>query len=217
MSSQDPHFENDLGKDVSQQDLKYFEDLYCSQINIPPKNNNKQEMICPVGCVGAGKSTVMKPLSERLGFVRISTDEIRLLLSKYGYNHIQTKQIAFSLIVKFIQQGYSIIIDADCISFKKELEKLGYDMNIHILWVHINPTEEFILDKLRGINYTWGLFKDTDDAITNYYRRKPLHENVINRFNFIYTFDTSSPDLNNQINLFINRLNKKILLNRSIF
>ncbi|MDE1944098.1 MAG: hypothetical protein KGH97_01205 [Patescibacteria group bacterium] len=47
----------------------------------------RQVFLAPVGRVGAGKTTVVKPLAERLGLVRISSDEIRKLLKERGLGY----------------------------------------------------------------------------------------------------------------------------------
>ncbi len=64
------------------------------------------------------------------------------------------------------------------------------------IWIHINPPEEFILNKLRTYNHTW-LFKDADEAIDNYMRRKHLHEHL--PMAFLHTFDTSREGLGEEI------------------
>lgn len=59
-------------------------DEYEAELDIPIQPKRKQFILCPVGIVGAGKTTVMKPLSERLSLVRISGDEIRKILKEHG-------------------------------------------------------------------------------------------------------------------------------------
>ena len=71
----------------------------------------------------------------------------------------------------------------------------------------INPPEEFILNKLRNHKPTW-LFKNADEAIKNYEARKPLHQNL--DFDFAYTFDTSKPDLDEQIEEATKIINSRI-------
>jgi hypothetical protein len=66
-----------------------------------------------------------------------------------------------------------------------------------VVWIHINPPENFILNKLNNYNHTW-LFKDADEAVATYYRRKPLHQDL--KLEFAYVFDTSKPDIQSQIN-----------------
>ena len=73
--------------------------------------------------------------------------------------------------------------------------------------MHVNPSEEFILNKLRTYNHTW-LFKDADEAIANYYWRKLLHEHL--SMPFVYTFDTSRDDLPHQIEEAIEKIERAL-------
>ena len=53
---------------------------YEASLKIPRNKPKKQFFVLPVGLVGAGKTTVMKPLAEKLSLLRISGDEIRKIL-----------------------------------------------------------------------------------------------------------------------------------------
>jgi predicted kinase len=89
-------------------------------------------------------------------------------------------------------------MDADCVRQEKtkKIEELAAKLKIPIIWIHINPPEEFILNKLKNFQHTW-LFKDAEDAIRNYEVRKQLHKNL--HSDFAYTFDPSRSDLTDQI------------------
>ena len=52
------------------------------------KKANQELILCPVGLVGAGKTTVLKPISKILNLVRVSSDEIRGILKQEGYNFL---------------------------------------------------------------------------------------------------------------------------------
>ena len=155
-------------------------------------------MLCPVGLIGSGKTTVLKPLAKKLGLVRISTDEIRKMLKERGFSYDGDENIAFAVGKHFIGKGYGIAIDADCVrlSKKKKIERFAKKLSMPIIWIHINPPEKFILNKLKNYPHTW-LFKDARQAIANYKARKPLHKNL--NFDFAYMFDTSRPNLKQQI------------------
>lgn len=183
--------------DISEQQFQTFVEEYRRTIVIPhPKG--KQFLLCPVGLVGSGKTTVIKPLSEKLGLVRVSTDEIRKALKENGFNYKKTEDIAFAAADFFIDKGYGVVVDADCVRLEKreQIEERAASLQIPIIWIRINPPEEFILNKLRNYKHTW-LFKDAEDAIRNYKARKPLHKKL--QFDFTYTFDTARPDPGNQI------------------
>ena len=66
-----------------------------------------------------------------------------------------------------------------------------------MFWIHINPPEEFIINKLKNYKHTW-LFKNAEQAIENHKTSKDKHHKIIN-FPFIYTFDASRDDLDEQI------------------
>ncbi len=189
-----PEWESADGLVMDDVAFKQIKDAYISQLVIPNQKPDRQFFLCPIGLVGAGKSTVIKPLAERFQLVRISTDEIRKLLKERGYNAVKTADLAFSIISDFAHKGYSIAIDADCAG-KNVSESIMRSVNAigaKVAWIHIDPPEDFILQKLINFKHTW-LFKNADDAIENYYRRKPLHENL--DYPFLYIFDTSRSDL----------------------
>lgn len=171
---------------------------YEKTLTLPDVIRKPQLLVCPVGLVGAGKSTVIKPLSEKLGLVRISTDEIRHLLQDRGFTFALVEQIGLFLLKKNLLFGYSVALDADCAGSAHRfiLQVPEKFPKVKVVWLHVNPPEEFILNKLKKFKHTW-LFKDAEEAIANYYRRKPLHEHL--DMPFLYTFDTSRPDLGRQI------------------
>lgn len=108
-------------------------------------------------------------------------------------------ELAFQLIHKYTdQEGYSIAIDANCADPKilNRISSLAHKLRAKIIWIHINPPENFILNKLRTHKHSW-LFKDENQAVENFFARKALHK--IPKVNFAYTFDTSRADLDTQI------------------
>jgi shikimate kinase len=144
--------------DISDKDIRRIISLYESTLEIPENKPKNQFILCPIGIVGAGKTTVIKPLSKKLSLLRISSDEIREILKKNGFDYSRTKEIAYAIIKKYIKQGFSIAIDGDCVSEDnqnriKELEK-EYS-SIKVFWIHINPPEEFIINKLKKIKHSW--------------------------------------------------------------
>lgn len=194
-----PEQESTEGMDVDVVAFARILDLYKKQITFPDQKPERKFFLCPIGLVGAGKTTVIKPLAERLHLLRISTDEIRKLLKEEGYNRVRTAELAFRLTREFAQDGYSIAVDGDCAgnnvtdAIKQSAKALGAEL----FWIHINPPEHFIINKLTHFKHTW-LFKDSADALASYDRRKPLHEKL--DYPFIYTFDTSRENLSQQIN-----------------
>jgi shikimate kinase len=183
---------------ASQETLRTIAAEYEKTLDIPDEKPMHPFLLCPVGIVGAGKTTVVKPLSKRLGLVRISRDEIRGMLKAAGLGYERLDDLSFPLVRKYASLGYSVAIDSDCASEKtqKLVAEVAAHDNLRSVWIHINPPEEFILAKLRNFKHTW-LFKDADEAIANYTARKPLHEHL--DMPFVYTFDTSKENLPEQL------------------
>lgn len=173
---------------------------YEDSLTIPPQPVRKQFILCPVGIVGAGKTTVLKPMSEKLSLVRISGDEIRKSLKEHGLGYDALVPIGSELSKKYLAQGYSLALDSDAASPRSKaiIQKAEQEFGVIPIWIHINPPEEFILNKLRTHEQPTWLFESADQAVQNYMDRKYLHEDLAG-YNFVYEFDTSKNDLDKQI------------------
>lgn len=189
--------------------------LYESSLEIPTEKPKNQFLLCPVGLVGSGKTTVIKPLCARLSLLRLSTDEVRKII--YNLSATVTleefSKIMTTLFKKYLSQGYSIAIDADCASAITQnlIQERQRDYNLKVVWIHVAPGEDFIINKLRNYslthNETW-LFKNADEAVKNYMARKDLHKNLT--MPFVYTFDTSLATLGNQIDEAVDVIKKEV-------
>ena len=194
------------GKTPSDQELQEVLEATERSLVIPKSRRRTQLLLCPVGLVGAGKTPIVKQLSTRLGLVRISNDEIRERFMQKNLNYSRTRETAQPLIQKYLSEGYSVAIDADCAGSAKELiDRLASNPQINPVWIHINPPEEFILHKLRTVKYTglW-IMRNSEIALDNYFRRKPLHEHL--DLPFLYTFDPSKENLAEQIEEAVRRI-----------
>lgn len=172
---------------------------YEKNLIVPSQPSRKLFILCPVGLVGAGKTTVVKPLAEKLSLVRLSGDEIRKVLKDHDLAYDAVVPIGMALSKKYLSQGYSLALDSDAISprSKDVIETAEHEFGAIPLWIHVNPPESFILNKLRTHEHTW-LFRDARHAIENYMKCKPLHEHL-EGIPFLYTFDTSRENLDVQI------------------
>lgn len=185
---------------------------YEQQIKRPKEKPARQFLLCPVGLVAAGKTTVIKPLAKKLNLVRISSDGIRKILKNNNYNFDRVHGIVFTICEKYLNQGFSIAIDADCVDAKKvkKIENIAGKFQAKIFWIHINPPEKFIIEKIKRHKPTW-LFPNKNIALRCYKIRKRLHQRL--NFDFIYSFDTSKNNINKQIkeaSLLIQKKLKKI-------
>src|SRR5437016_4764206 len=98
-----------------QKNLGDIEKEFRSAIFVPAESNRSSQIFfCPVGLVGAGKTTVTKPIAQQLHLVRLSGDELRKLLKENGYTYEPLKEILFRVGNQFIEKGYSVAFDMDC-------------------------------------------------------------------------------------------------------
>ena len=132
-------------KNMEKFDSKLLESIreeYEKSLEILPTKRPNQYILCPIGLIGSGKTTVMKLLAKKLGLVRISADEIRLIMEREGYSVEGNpgRDLAMKVIDKYVRVGHSIAIDSDCASKIKELKKKADELNIKLIWLHIKPT-----------------------------------------------------------------------------
>lgn len=167
---------------------------------IPDVKPQTQYILCPVGLIGSGKTTVLKLLSKELWLVRLSSDDVGQAL--HDENLIPASndmaEIMEGLFENYLSKGYSIAADMDCASASSQefLVELKLKHNLPLIWIHINPPEDFILEIGLNNKPSW-MFESKDAAVESYKKRKNLHKD----FNapFVYIFDTSLPNLPAQV------------------
>src|SRR3989338_1698896 len=86
---------------------------YEKTLVVPEVKPSPQWMLMPVGLIGSGKTTVVKPLAKHFGLIRVSTDEIREQLKQRGYTYKGAREIAHELTKKYLRLGYSIAVDGN--------------------------------------------------------------------------------------------------------
>src|SRR5262245_50203908 len=67
-------------RDLSDGDFSRLVEEVKDSLVLPKESPINQFFLCPIGLVGAGKTTVLTPLAKELSLVSISGDEIRKLL-----------------------------------------------------------------------------------------------------------------------------------------
>jgi predicted kinase len=171
-----------------------------ASLEMPSHTPSRQFFFCPVGLVGAGKTTVTKPLSRRLGLLRFSSDELRKLLKENGHTYDRVKEIGLKLVDEYARKGFSISFDMDCGNpeVKKFVEVLADELHVSVIWVHIDTPEEYIFDKFRKHPPSW-LADNPQTMIDNYRAQKERRLQEDTQFDYFYTFDTSRPDIEAQI------------------
>lgn len=180
--------------------LEEVEKDYEQTLTIPDHTQSPQWMLMPVGLIGSGKTTVVKPLAEHFGLIRISTDEIRERLKRRGYTYEGAREISNALAQKYLGLGYSLAIDANTGStfgLQHNEENKEAFPHVRYVYIHINPPEEFIVDKLRTREHSW-LFRDSNHALESFFENKKNF--TLPDLPFVYTFDPSRDDLSDQLN-----------------
>ncbi len=192
---------------VNKKTLGEIEIDYISSLKIPENKPAKQIFFCPVGLVGAGKTTITKPIAERMGLLRLSSDELRKILKENGHDYSPVKDMGFKIAKDFAHKGFSIAFDLDCsnIDSKNFIEDLAADLKAEIIWVHIKTPESHIFEKFRKHPPTW-LADNPQMMIDNYNSQKEKRARENTHFDFFMTFDTSKDDVSGQIEEGIKRI-----------
>lgn len=201
---------SDCHSDMDLDDISYesIKGKYEKMLETPANKPSVQYLLCPVGLIGTGKSTVIGLLSKRLNLLRVSSDEIRELLYNSGYNMKRLTELVTAVIDNCLSRGYSVAIDSDCVNATNICASHEKKYHLKLVWVHVNPPEEFIINNLHNYKRTW-LFKDSDAAVKSYRYRKKLHSNL-DKFDFVYTFDPSAGNLEEQLSEATKKIYSKI-------
>src|SRR3989338_565783 len=183
-------------------------------LEFPSEKHVPQFFLCPVGRIGAGKSTVVRALMKHFPLLRIANDDVRKILYGYGYNYKRTRDITWPVLERFAREGYSIAVDSNCASdaareIQPQFDGLVRELRAKVIYIYINPPDEYIINKLRNYPHVW-LFKDGEHAVARYIACKP--EKPIDDISFIYTFDPSRNDLEKQIKEAAGIIEKKLTI-----
>lgn len=197
----------------SKKSLQEIERDYRTSIEVPEQPREQQIFFCPVGLVGAGKTTVTKPVAERLGLVRVSSDEIREQLKLNGHDYSTVKEIGMRIVQDFAVAGHSIAFDMDCgnpevKNFAEQLAAMHPGSRVY--FAHIEAPEAFIFEKFRRHAPSW-LADNPQTMIDNYFAQKARRAVENTQFDFSFTFDTSRPDLAEQISEFCSQIEQEEL------
>lgn len=181
---------------LTEAEFASLQQQYEAQLSKPKKKPRQPYLVCPVGIVGAGKTTVMRPLAEKMALVRVSSDDIRKLLKDNGHSYEPVHDITYAIVTKLLTEGFAVALDADCLSRVENIEKLATEYTIPVMWLHVKPPEDYILHKLRNLEPNW--LGTPLEMVANYYQQKPLHQQEF-KLDFAYTFDPSQEDIAQQI------------------
>lgn len=113
----------------------------------------KPIVYCPVGLVGAGKTSTIISLLEDEHYFIISGDRIRTTIYDKDYNFMNVvDQVIEELADKAVKQRVDILLDFNAGSRQTLVDKLrqqGYG----IVVFHIQPSENYILQKLNNLSW----------------------------------------------------------------
>src|SRR5690606_38850424 len=94
--------------------INEFAELYYARLTVPKENLYKPFLICPVGKIAAGKTTMMKILATELGIPRVSSDEIRILLRiENDFISNEYKKILPIVVERLLNRKQALILDCD--------------------------------------------------------------------------------------------------------
>lgn len=155
------------------------------------------------GCIGSGKSTVLRELSQRLGLYRIESDQIRLLMDREDVDSATREQLLFDIINETAEliftKGHSIAFDMNggSESAKAAVKEREQQYGVKSVWLDFDISEPEIRRRLES--RTQKIHQDSDHAYQNYLEQQkngqdyftPLHEAV-----YTFTDGELEPQLN---------------------
>ncbi|HSH55737.1 MAG TPA: NUDIX domain-containing protein [Candidatus Limnocylindrales bacterium] len=143
---------------------KMLESHYVEIINGKKPSDLRQPIALAVtGLVASGKSTVTTPLADIAGAVRISSDYIREMLFRAGYNFKEVRPFMARLMERLVSDKYNLFLDFNISTNIDVLDKLK-GLNYRVYVIRANPPEEFIKEKILSGNMKHELTFFTKDA-----------------------------------------------------
>lgn len=170
--------------EVEQKIAEYFIKKI-SEGNISKEN---RIFICPVGVTASGKTTLVKPLAEILKIPIISNDEIRKVMGENNLRYDDVHLIFGNVAKHFLDLGFGLVYDADCINRVEYIKKISSEYNLKIFWIHVVAPENFIINKLKNYSGQKYLTEDQGKMIENYFIRKKRHEELLPKLNLLFDF-----------------------------
>ena len=184
--------------------------VYKDSLVIPKEKPQRQCIIAPVGLIGAGKTTVVKPVAEALGVVRVSTDEYRILLKENGHGYETVKSFIRNTCKELLEAGHSIALDANCggqtaFTFIQKAKEL---FGVKVYWLNIDTPETYAIEGL--LKRASPMVEDNEEWLRNRANQKERMEHLGYEFDFFWRFDISQPDLSTEIEACIAKLRTEI-------
>lgn len=201
------------------EDIDSVTQEYLSTLDIPEDKYSPQFILCVVGDMGSGKTTVLKMIGNSIPFVRIANDDIRKLLFDKGFFPTFANEVSWKLVELLANQGYSLASDWNCLSFavgerKTLFENFVTQNKIRAVWLYVNPPSEYIINKLTALDKKLGsapwLFRNGAPSVERYLAKK-MNPSLIKDVPFIYSIDTSKEKLAEEIETVSTLIKSKLL------
>jgi len=148
--------------------IQEFADEYYSRIN-ENKISPKSFVICLVGQVKSGKTTIAEFFETELDLAHVSNDEIRKLLRIENSFSTETYSKIMPIVLeRLLSEHRSVVYGSNCArrETREFVEALTEKYNTPIIWIHINPV-------LKNIWMIFLIFQ------TSYLVTKLIHHNLI--------------------------------------
>lgn len=188
--------------DIDAKSLDTLTDEYRHSILVghSPTSYTHPFVLAATGLVASGKSTVTQPLADSADTVTVSTDVIREMLYKKGFNFRHLRIIGTRIIDQLINERYNLNLDFNIANDTTPLDKCkraGYKLFI----IHANPPESFIKEKIisGSMKHELTFFGDDQAVLEVMLRNTENHLKRLDELKHTYPIwrevDTSSKDL----------------------
>lgn len=94
---------------------------YRQGLVLPSWRPLKQIFLCPISLPAAGKTTVVRPIAERLNLVRLAADDVRLMLEGKGFSYQWAAEIIFETAKELVDKGMASLLIQIVFARKKGL------------------------------------------------------------------------------------------------
>ncbi len=152
---------------------------YILSLKKPKKKIRPQIIVAPYGPSCVGKSTVMKALVGKLPLVRVSNDELRILLRKQGLSESLLKERGLfeKIAAELLKKKHSLVLDANFASSSGHLAKvrrLLKRFKAKPFLVRVTAPKKFVIQRIKKKKWLTlekgGLLATKQEAIEHFLR-----------------------------------------------
>lgn len=107
-------------------------------------------ILCMVGLVGSGKSTVAKSFARGLKAEIVRSDDFRLELGKQGKPYERAVELVFARTMELVRRGRNVVIDADVVQADKRrrLARESKKLGSRVLYVRVVTDMDVMLGRI---------------------------------------------------------------------